>query len=416
MLPREFLRQNAERLLAEMPERFSGSGIEQFVELDRQRRETVTRLEEKRRRRNELTAVRGKPSPEALAEMKALKEEIRALEAAEERNSLDLSVVETRIPNVPHASVPRGKDETANRVERSWGEPRAFAFPPQPHWDLGTALGILDFERGVKLAGARFTVQVGAGARLTRALAAFMLDLHSREHGYTEIFPPFLANEDSLFAVGQLPKFQEDLFRTREGYYLIPTAEVPLTNLHRDEILPAQALPLRYTAYTSCFRAEAGAAGRDTRGMIRQHQFEKVEIMTFARPEDSYDELERLTGHAEEVLKRLGLPYRVVSLSTGDLGFSSARTYDLEVWLPGQQAFREISSCSNFETFQARRASVRLRRAEGEKPEFVHTLNGSGLAIGRTIIAILENFQRQDGSVEIPEALRPYFWAGEIRK
>jgi seryl-tRNA synthetase len=416
MLPREFLRQNAERLLAEMPERFSGSGIEQFVELDRQRRETVTRLEEKRRRRNELTAVRGKPSPEALAEMKALKEEIRALEAAEERNSLDLSVVETRVPNLPHASVPRGRDETANRVERSWGEPRAFAFPPQPHWDLGTALGILDFERGVKLAGARFTVQVGAGARLTRALAAFMLDLHTREHGYTEIFPPFLANEDSLFAVGQLPKFQEDLFRTREGYYLIPTAEVPLTNLHRDEILPAEALPLRYTAYTSCFRAEAGAAGRDTRGMIRQHQFEKVEIMTFARPEDSYDELERLTGHAEEVLKRLGLPYRVVSLSTGDLGFSSARTYDLEVWLPGQQAFREISSCSNFETFQARRASVRLRRAEGEKPEFVHTLNGSGLAIGRTIIAILENFQRQDGSVEIPEALRPYFGAGEIRK
>ncbi len=337
MLPREFLRQNAERLLAEMPERFSGTGIEQFVELDRQRRETVTRLEEKRRRRNELTAVRGKPSPEALAEMKTLKEEIRALEAAEERNTLDLSVVETRVPNVPHASVPRGRDETANRVERSWGEPRAFAFPPQAHWDLGTALGILDFERGVKLAGARFTVLSGAGAKLTRSLAAFMLDLHTQEHGYREIFPPFLANQDSLFAVGQLPKFEEDLFRTREGYYLIPTAEVPLTNLHRDEILPAEALPLRYTAYSSCFRAEAGAAGRDTRGMIRQHQFEKVEIMTFARPEDSYDELERLTGHAEEVLKRLGLPYRVVSLSTGDLGFSSARTYDLEVWLPGSR-------------------------------------------------------------------------------
>ncbi len=416
MLPREFLRQNAERLLAEMPERFSGSGIEQFVELDRQRRETVTRLEEKRRRRNELTTVRGKPSPEALAEMKTLKEEIRTLEAAEERHNLDLSVVETRIPNVPHPSVPRGKDETANRVERSWGEPRPFTFPPQPHWDLGTALGILDFERGVKLAGARFTVQSGAGARLTRALAAFMLDLHTREYGYTEIFPPILANEDSLFATGQLPKFEEDLFRTREGYYLIPTAEVPLTNLHRDEILSAEALPLRYTAYSSCFRAEAGAAGRDTRGMIRQHQFEKVELMTFARPEDSYDELERLTGHAEEVLKRLGLPYRVVSLSTADLGFGSARTYDLEVWLPGQQAFREISSCSNFESFQARRASIRLRRAEREKPEFAHTLNGSGLAIGRTIIAILENFQRQDGSVEIPEALRPYFGAAEIRK
>jgi seryl-tRNA synthetase len=243
-----------------------------------------------------------------------------------------------------------------------------------------------------------------------------MLDLHTREHGYTEIFPPVLANGDSLFATGQLPKFEEDLFRTREGYYLIPTAEVPLTNLHRDEILSAEALPLRYTAYSSCFRAEAGAAGRDTRGMIRQHQFEKVELMTFARPEDSYGELERLTGHAEEVLKRLGLPYRVVSLSTADLGFGSARTYDLEVWLPGQQAFREISSCSNCESFQARRASVRLRRAEGEKPEFVHTLNGSGLAIGRTMIAILENYQRQDGSVEIPEALRPHFGAAEIRK
>jgi len=245
---------------------------------------------------------------------------------------------------------------------------------------------------------------------------AFMLDLHTREHGYTEILPPFLANSDSLFGTGQLPKFEEDLFQTREGYYLIPTAEVPLTNLHRDEILPAEVLPIRYTAYTPCFRAEAGAAGRDTRGMIRQHQFEKVEIMTFVRPEDSYEHLEGLTAHAEEVLKRLNLPYRVVSLSTGDLGFGSAKTYDLEVWLPGQQAFKEISSCSNFEDFQARRASIRFRRAEGEKPEFVHTLNGSGLAIGRTLVAILENFQREDGSVEIPEALRSYFGSDEIRR
>jgi len=416
MLPREFLRENASRLLQDMPERFAGSGIERFGELDRLRRDTITRLEEKRRRRNELTSVRGKPSPEVLAEMKALKEEIRLLEQEEERHSLDLSVIETRIPNVPHDSVPRGKDETANRLERSWGEPRAFSFAPQAHWDLGPALGILDFERGVKVAGARFTVLKGAGARLSRALAAFMLDLHTREHGYTEILPPVLTNSDSLFGTGQLPKFEEDLFHTREGYYLIPTAEVPLTNMHRDEILPGEALPIRYTAYTSCFRSEAGAAGRDTRGMIRQHQFEKVEVMVFARPEDSWEEHERLTGHAEEVLKRLGLPYRVVSLSTGDLGFGAARTYDLEVWLPGQQGFKEISSCSNFTDFQARRASIRFRRAEGERPEFVHTLNGSGLAIGRTLVAVLENYQREDGSVEIPQALRPYFGGDEIRK
>jgi seryl-tRNA synthetase len=415
MLSREFLRENAARLAAELPERFAGLGLERLAELDRLRRDTITRLEEKRRRRNELTSVRGKPSPEGLAEMKSLKEEIRLLEQEDERHSLDLSAIETRIPNVPHDSVPRGKDETANRLERSWGEPRTFSFPPQAHWDLGPALGILDFERGVKLAGARFTVLTGAGARLSRALAAFMLDLHTREHGYTEIFPPFLTNSDSLFATGQLPKLEEDLFRTREGYYLIPTAEVPLTNMHRDEILPGEALPIRYTAYSSCFRSEAGAAGRDTRGMIRQHQFEKVEIMMFARPEDSYAHLERLTADAEEVLKRLSLPYRVVSLSTGDLGFAAARTYDLEVWLPGQQGYKEISSCSNFTDFQARRAAIRFRRAEGEKPEFVHTLNGSGLAIGRTLVAILENYQREDGSVEIPEALRPYFGAGEIR-
>jgi seryl-tRNA synthetase len=415
MLPREFLRENAERLLREMPERFAGSGIEEFAELDRRRRETVTRLEEKRRLRNELTSVRGKPSPEALAEMKALKEEIRALEQEEEKTSADLAAVETRIPNVPHESVPRGKDETANRVERTWGSPRAFPFEPKAHWDLGPALGILDFDRGAKLAGARFTVLTGAGARLSRALIAFMLDLHTREYGYAEVQPPVLANTDSLFAAGQLPKFEEDLFRTREGYYLIPTAEVPLTNMHRDEILPSEALPIRYAAYTSCFRAEAGAAGRDTRGMIRQHQFEKIEIMTFADPRNSYDELESLTRHAEEVLKRLGLPYRVVSLSTGDLGFGAARTYDLEVWLPGQQAYREISSCSNCEAFQARRGSIRLRRSEGEKPEFVHTLNGSALAVGRTLVAVLENYQREDGSIEIPEALRPYFGAAEIR-
>jgi seryl-tRNA synthetase len=415
MLPRDFLRENAERLLAEMPERFAGSGLERFAELDRQRRETVTKLEQLRRRRNEVTTVKGKPSPEALAEMKALKEEIRRLEEQAERDDAELAQVETRIPNVPHPSVPRGKDESANRVERTWGEPPRFGFEPKAHWDLGPGLGILDFERGAKLAGARFTVLKGAGARLSRALGAFMLDLHTKEHGYEEVSPPVLTNADCLFGTTQLPKFEEDLFKTREGYYLISTAEIPLTNLHREEILPAESLPLRYTACTSCFRSEAGAAGRDTRGMIRQHQFEKVEIVTFTWPEDSEAALERLTGHAEQVLRRLGLPYRVVALCTGDLGFGAVKTYDLEVWLPGQNAYKEISSCSTFGDFQARRAQIRFRRVEGEKPEFVHTLNGSGLAIGRTLVAILENYQRADGSVGIPEVLRPYFGSSEIR-
>jgi seryl-tRNA synthetase len=415
MLPREFLRENAERLLREMPERFEGSGLDRFAELDRARRDAVTRLEEKRRRRNELAGSKGRPSPEALEEMKGLKDEIRALEQEVESSDAELAGVELRIPNVPDPGVPRGKDETANRVERSWGEPRKFDFPPLAHWDLGPALGILDFDRGVKLAGTRFTVLRRAGARLSRALQAFMLDLHTREHGYEEIFPPVLVNAESLYAAGQLPKFEEDLFKTREGLYLISTAEIPLTNLHRDEILPAERLPLKYTAGTSCFRSEAGAAGRDTRGMIRQHQFEKVEILALTKPEDSDAMLEQLTGHAEEVLRRLELPYRVVSLSTGDLGFGAARTYDLEVWLPGQNGYKEISSCSNFRDFQARRGSIRFRRAEGEKPEFVHSLNGSGLAIGRTLVAILENFQRVDGSVAVPKALVPYFGAEEIR-
>jgi seryl-tRNA synthetase len=415
MLPREFLRENAERLLAEYPERYSGSGLERFVDLDRRRRETVTRIEEKRRRRNELSASRGKPSPETIEETKALKEEIRLLEAEVEQSEADLAQVEQRIPNVPQPDVPKGRDETANRVERTWGEPRRFDFEAVAHWDLGPALGILDFERGAKIAGARFTVLKGAGACLSRALGNFFLDLHTREHGYTEILPPALANADSLFGTNQLPKFEDDLFKTREGLYLISTGEIPLTNLHRDETLHADQLPLLYTACTPCFRSEAGAAGRDTRGMIRQHQFDKVEIVTLTTPEDSNAALERLTGHAETALQRLGLPYRVVTLSTGDLGFGAVKTYDLEVWLPGQNAYREISSCSNFEAFQARRAQIRFRRTEGEKPEFVHTLNGSALPIGRTLVAILENYQRKDGSVEVPEALRSYFGGDEIK-
>jgi seryl-tRNA synthetase len=415
MLPREFLRENAERLLAEYPERYSGSGLERFAELDRRRRETVTRIEEKRRRRNELSAARGKPSPETIEETKALKEEIRLFETQLEQSEAELAQVEQRIPNVPQPDVPKGRDETSNRVERTWGEPRLFDFEAVAHWDLGPALGILDFERGAKIAGARFTVLKGAGARLSRALGNFFLDLHTQEHGYTEIVPPVLANADSLFGTNQLPKFEEDLFKTREGLYLISTGEIPLTNLHRDETLQGDQLPLLYTACTPCFRSEAGAAGRDTRGMIRQHQFDKVEIVTLTMPEDSNDALERLTGHAETALRRLGLPYRAVTLSTGDLGFGAAKTYDLEVWLPGQNVFKEISSCSNFEAFQARRAQIRFRRAEGEKPEFVHTLNGSALPVGRTLVAILENYQRKDGTIEVPEALREYFGANEIR-
>jgi seryl-tRNA synthetase len=415
MLPREFLREHAARLLEEMPERYAGSPLARWSELDRNRRDVVARLEEKRRRRNELTSGKGKPSAEALEEMKALKEEIRALEADAEKSDAELAEAEWMIPNAPQDTVPRGKDETQNRVERTWGEPPRFSFEPRAHWDLGPALGILDFEAGARLAGARFTVLRGDGARLARALQNFFLDLHTQESGYTEILPPVLVNRESLLGTGQLPKFEEDLFVTSAGYYLIPTAEVPLTNLHRDEILPDSALPIRYTGHTSCFRAEAGAAGRDTRGMIRNHQFEKVEIVQMVRPEDSNAALEELTGHAEKVLQRLGLPYRVVSLCTGDLGFAAARGYDIEAWLPSQGIYKEISSCSNFEAFQARRARIRFRRAEGEKPEFLHTLNGSGLPIGRTIVAILENCQREDGSVAVPEALRPYFGAAEIR-
>ena len=417
MLPREFLRENAARLLQEMPERFAGAGLETYTELDAERRSAVTHLEDKRRRRNELSAIRGKPSPEALEEMKGLKEEIRALEARVEEADATLAAVEKQVPNVPQHDVPRGTDESANRVERTWGEPRRSDFEPQAHWDLGPALGLLDFERGAKITGARFTVLHGAAARLSRALIQFFLDVHVEEHGYREVLPPFLVNADSLFGTGQLPKFEGDLFRTQVGYYLVPTAEVPVTNLHRDEILRAEELPLLYTAYTPCFRSEAGAAGRDTRGMIRQHQFDKVEIVMFARPEDSAAAHETLTGHAEEMLRRLELPYRVVTLCTGDLGFSAAKTYDLEVWLPGMKAWKEISSCSNFESFQARRASIRFRRGEGDKPEFVHTLNGSGLPVGRTIVAILENYQRADGSIEIPSALRPYMRGqAEIRR
>ena len=336
-------------------------------------------------------------------QIKRLDTELEAIEQARQRRLLVL-------PNVPHASVPVGQSTKDNVEVRRNGTPPEFAFAPQPHWDLGPALGIIDFERGAKIAGARFSVLVGAGARLARALIQFMLDLHTTEHGYMEIEPPFMVNAASLTGTGNLPKFEEDLFKIAGDWdlYLVPTAEVPLTNMHRGEILDGRALPIRYAAYTPCFRSEAGSYGADVRGLIRQHQFDKVELMAFTTPDASYDELERLTGNAEEVLKRLELPYRTVALCTGDMGFQSAKTYDIEVWLPSQGVYREISSCSNAEAFQARRANVKFRADGKGKPEFAHTLNGSGLAVGRTLIAILENFQQADGSVVVPVALRPF--------
>lgn len=348
------------------------------------------------------------PADAAMAQMKALSERIKGeedrLRSAEER-VMDMAL---RIPNLPHQSVPAGKDPEDNREVRRWGAAPSFAFTPQSHSDLGEALGILDFERAAKIAGARFAVLVGLGARLERALINFMLDLHTTRHGCQEVLTPFMVNRSAMTGTGQLPKFEDDLFKLRDDeYFLIPTAEVPVTNLFREEIVPDEGLPVRYAAYTPCFRREAGSYGKDTRGLIRQHQFNKVELVTFSRPEESYQELERLTGQAEAVLQELKLPYRVVTLCTGDMGFSAAKTYDIEVWVPSQKTFREISSCSNFEAFQARRAGIRYRRKDG-KTDFVHTLNGSGLAVGRTLVAILENFQQADGSVTIPPVLRPY--------
>jgi seryl-tRNA synthetase len=352
------------------------------------------------------------PSEAAVAAMKQLGERIAEVESALRIIEEQLDEIALRIPNLPHQSVPAGTGPEHNVEMRRWGAPPTFSVPPQTHWDLGERLGILDFDRAAKIAGARFAVLTGDGARLERALINFMLDLHTTEHGYREVLPPLMVNRSAMTGTGQLPKFEEDLFRLRdEDYFLIPTAEVPVTNLHRDEVLSESALPIRYTAFTPCFRREAGSYGKDTRGLIRLHQFNKVELVAFTKAEHSYEELERLTGHAETVLQRLGLHHRVVTLCTGDMGFAAAKTYDLEVWLPSQNQFREISSCSNFEAFQARRAAIRWKGAGGKKDsraEFVHTLNGSGLAVGRTLVAILENYQQADGSVIMPEALRPY--------
>ena len=357
----------------------------------------------------------------AIAAMKILGEQIQSIEGELRSVEDALTDQNLRIPNLPHSSVPAGKDAGSNKEVRRWGSPPMFKVPPKSHWELGEALGILDFDRAAKIAGARFVVLKGTGARLERALINYMLDLHTTQHGYGEVLPPLLVNRSSMTATGQLPKFEEDLFRlSDEDYFLIPTAEVPVTNLHRDETLTENTLPIRYTAYTPCFRREAGSYGKDTRGLIRLHQFNKVELVVFAKPDRSYEELERLTGHAEAILQGLGLHYRVLTLCIGDMGFSAAKTYDIEVWLPSQNQYREISSCSNFEEFQARRASIRYKGAIGKKDakaEFVHTLNGSGLAVGRTLVAILENYQQPDGSVRIPEVLRSYMGGlEEIRR
>ena len=415
MLDLSFVRDNLQLVKQKMRERGLEDVLGDFETLDRERRKVLGEVESRKARRNKVSdeiAARKKQGQDAaslIAEMKPLGEEIRELDEQAKSCEERLREVLRIVPNVPHTSVPVGRSAADNQEIRRWGEPRKFDFEPQAHWDLGPALGILDFERATKITGARFAVYAGVGAKLERALANFMLDLHTREHGYSEILPPFVVNSASLFGTGNLPKFKEDLFKL-EGtdYYLIPTAEVPVTNLYRDEVLEADKLPVKHCAWTACFRSEAGSYGKDTRGIIRQHQFQKVELVKFALPESSYDELESLTRNAEEVLQRLELPYRVVALSTGDMGFSSAKTYDLEVWLPSAREYKEISSCSNFEAFQARRANLRFRRGKGGKTEFLHTLNGSGLAVGRTWLAVIENYQQADGSVVVPAALRPY--------
>ena len=390
--------------------------LEEIAALESRRRRLIPELEGLKREQNAAADQVAKAKRQG-QDTTNLQEENRQRSAQIKQTGVELDLLEKRrnhsllvIPNIPHVTVPVGKSAEDNKEMRRVGTPRSFTFTPQAHWDLGPALGIIDFERGTKIAGARFTVLLGAGARLARALINFMLDLHTKQHGYTEVEPPFMANTATLTGTGNLPKFEADLFKIAGDWdlYLVPTAEVPLTNMHRGEILDGRQLPIRYTAYTPCFRSEAGSYGADVRGLIRQHQFDKVELMAFARADDSYGELERLTGNAEEVLKRLDLPYRVMLLCTGDMGFASAKTYDLEVWLPSQNTFREISSCSNTEAFQARRANIKFRPESGGRTEFVHTLNGSGLAVGRTLIAILENYQQEDGSVVIPAALRPY--------
>ena len=415
MLDLRFVRRNLEIIATSLKKRGSDLNVNEFLQLDQRRREILAKVETLRAKRNRVTSEipQKKHAHEditsLLQEAKTLSRQIEALDKElkeVERGIYDFLV---NLPNIPHPSVPIGKDETENVVVKFWGEKPVFSFSPKPHWEIGEKLNILDFKRAAKISGSRFAVYRGGGAALERALINFMLDLHVQEHGYIEIFPPFLVNEKTMFGTGQLPKFKQDLFKIEgEDYYLIPTAEVPVTNLHQDEILQEAQLPIKYVAYSACFRAEAGSYGRDVRGIVRQHQFNKVELVEFTTPETSYQELEVLLNHAEEVLKRLGLHYRVVELCTGDLGFAAAKTYDIEVWFPGQGIYKEISSCSNFEDFQARRANIRYRCKGVKGTRLVHTLNASGLAIGRTVVAILETYQQPDGSVLIPPVLRPY--------
>lgn len=414
MLDIKFIRNNPEVVREGLRRRGTAVALEEFLRLDEMRRKTLVRVEEMKHRRNvvseEIARLKknGQSAEELIAEMRGLSQQIRELDREIGELEAQLTAALLNIPNLPDASVPDGEDAAHNVEVRRWGRPREFPFPARPHWEIGELLGILDFARAGKVAGARFTFYRGAGARLERAVINFMLDLHIT-HGYLEVFPPFLVNRDSMVGTGQLPKFAEDMFKVEgNDYYLIPTAEVPVTNLYREEILEADRLPIYHVAYSACFRAEAGAAGRETRGLIRQHQFNKVELVKFCRPEESDAELEKLVGDAERVLQLLGLPYRVVVLCAGDLGFAARKTYDLEVWLPSYGEYKEISSCSNFGDYQARRANIRYRPAPKERPRYVHTLNGSGLAVGRTVAAILENYQEPDGSVIVPEPLRPY--------
>lgn len=424
MLDIKRLRDDFEAVKQKVESRGQGDfGIDRIIELDAKRRELLAEVEAKKSRQNsdskQIPKLKkeGKDVAALMAQMKALSEEIKQMDAQVGLIEEDLQNALLNIPNTPNEKVPVGASDEDNEEIRRWGEPRTVDFEQKAHWDVGADLDILDFERATKIAGTRFTVYKGLGARLERSVVNFMLDLHTGEHGFTEILPPFMVNRDAMTGTGQLPKFEEDMFHVpAKDFFLIPTAEVPVTNLLMNEIVDGDKLPIYYTAYTPCFRKEAGSAGRDTRGLIRQHQFNKVELVKFCKPEDSYEELESLTAAAEEVLKRLEIPYRVVRLCTGDLGFSSAMTYDIEVWMPSYGKYVEISSCSNFESFQARRANIRFRREAGSKAEFVHTLNGSGLAVGRTTAAILENYQQADGSVVVPEVLRPYMGLDIIKK
>ena len=423
MLDIKRIRQNPQEVKEALEKRHGNFPIDDLLELDEKRRKVLIQVEEMKARQNAVSKEipklkkEGKDASDVLNEMKDLSNQVRELDLDVKAMDEEIKNLLLEIPNTPNKDVVEGVSDEDNVEIRKNGEPRDFGFEPKAHWDLGTELGILDFERASKLTGARFTMFKGIGAKLERAIIAFMLDLHTSEHGYTEMWTPFMVNRDSMIGTGQLPKFEEDMFHLPgKDYFLIPTAEVPLTNIHRDEILEEEDLPLYYTAYTPCFRQEAGSAGRDTRGLIRNHQFDKVELVKLAAPEESYDELETLTANAEEVLKRLNIPYRVVMLSTGDLGFSSAKTYDIEVWMPSYNRYVEISSCSNFEDFQARRTNLRYRRKDNKKLDYMHTLNGSGLAVGRTFAAILENCQEEDGSIRVPEVLRPYLGNIEVIK